>query len=152
MFRFGRRWSKMIDLKDMQNSFLLQWVSPLTSKEISEPWKMIPTSLFSCFGSNLICFYSNISSKSFKGLEKIKSEFWSDVLKTWLDNNNASNDTLFNPILWNNRHFQHYGKPLYFQQWITNNIIILQDMLLQNQCISYDRLCEKLERNPQTLL
>ena len=65
---------KMIDLKDMQTSFLLQWVSRLTSKEISDSWKMIPTSLFSCFGSNLICFYSNISSKSFKRRMRQRNE------------------------------------------------------------------------------
>ena len=143
---------KMIDLKELQTSFLLQWVSRLTSKEISDRWKMIPTSLFSCFGTTSVCFNSNVDSKVFKGLENIKSEFWSLVLKTWLDNNYVSNDTIFNPILWNNKQFLYNGKPLYFQQWAKKSILTIHDMLFQNHCISYERLCENLERSPQTLL
>ena len=64
----------MIDLKDMQAAFLLQWVLQVCKANSSDKWSLIPRG-FSCFGSNFECFHANVNSRKFKGLNLVKSYF-----------------------------------------------------------------------------
>ena len=77
----------MIDLKDMQAAFSLQWVLQVCKANNADKWSLFPRVLFSCFGSNFKCFHANVNSRKFKGLKLVKSYFWRTVLVNWLDNN-----------------------------------------------------------------
>ena len=57
---------KMIDVKQMQTSFLLQWVIRLTKYSSSDKATVIPRMIFSSHGKNFECLHSNVNSKSFK--------------------------------------------------------------------------------------
>lgn len=143
---------KMIDVRQMQTSFLLQWVTKLLSSVHTEKWSQIPNSVFSSFGTNYTIFHSNIQSKDFKGMSLIKSEFWSGVLKTWLDNNNFLLNTQINPLLWNNRFMMYNGKVLYFEEWAKKGLIKVHDVLNGHNFVSYENVCNLLGRTPNRIL
>ena len=75
----------MIDLKDMQVAFLLQWVLQVCKANNPDKWSLTPRVLFSCFGSNFECFHQISTAASFKGLNLVTSYFWRTVLVAWLD-------------------------------------------------------------------
>ena len=133
---------KMIDVKQMQTSFLLQWVIRLTKYSSSDKSTVIPRMIFSSHGKNFECLHSNVNSKSFKGLNHIKSKFWSTVLRTWLDNNTSSNDIKFNPMLWNNKYFVYGGNVLFFKDWAEKGIVRIEDVLYENQILTYQNICD----------
>ena len=69
----------MINVIEMQKSFLLNWARKLTrpnNNDIEEKWKCIPIDELSVLGNNLTCFNSNIESKHFKGINLINNTFW----------------------------------------------------------------------------
>ena len=66
---------RMIDVRQMQLSFLLQWAVRLCQAQRSEKWSWTPKMLFACLGSKNECFYSNVNSSMFKGLKLVKSHF-----------------------------------------------------------------------------
>ena len=74
----------MVDLKQMQAAFLLQW---LFQAQALDKWSHVPTNTFAPFGDKYLCFFLNLKSRAFKGLQMITSHFWNSVLKTWLDLN-----------------------------------------------------------------
>ena len=78
----------MINVDDLQKSFLLSWAKKKKKKMIEkgENWKQIPTEMMSSLGKNLCCFSSDLSVKYFKGLGLIKNTFWRKVLSCWMDN------------------------------------------------------------------
>ena len=75
----------MINVDDLQKSFLLSWAKTLMIEK-DEKWKQIPTEMMSRLGKSLCCFSSDLSVKYFKGLGLIKNTFWRKVLSCWLDN------------------------------------------------------------------
>ena len=130
---------KMIDIKQMQISFILQWVIRLTGNLGTNKCAIIPRMIFLSHGPNFECFRSNVNSKSFKGLDHIKSFFWSSVLKTWLDNNCTPSNTV-NQYLWNNKSFAYAGKTLYFRNWAEKGLTSLQDIIDQNEIMPYQSI------------
>ena len=77
----------MIDLKQMQTAFLLQWAGRLCQAQALDKWSHFPKNIFAPFGDKYLCFFSNLKSHSFKGLQLITSHFWNIVFKTCLDLN-----------------------------------------------------------------
>ena len=71
----------MIDLKQMQAAFLLQWVGRLFQAQALDKWSHIPKNIFAPFGDKYLCFFSNLKSRDFKGIQMITSHFWNSVLK-----------------------------------------------------------------------
>ena len=134
---------KMIDIKQMQISFILQWVMRLTGNLGSNKFVIIPRMIFSPHGPNFECFRSNVNSKLFKGLDNIKSLFWSIVLKTWLDNNCKTSNHI-NQSLWNNKSFTYTGKVLYFRNWAERGLTSLHDITDQNEILPYQSICDIL--------
>ena len=143
---------KMIDIKQMQLAFIMNWVIRLTKRESCEKSKDIPRLILSRHGKNFECFHANIGSKNFKGFDHIKSEFWSEVLRKWLDNNCFNNENEFNPMLWNNRNFVYGKNVLFFPEWAEKGIITIHDVLDQNQFISYDDICRILGNTANRIL
>ena len=80
----------MIDVRQMQLSFVLQWAVRLCQAQPSEKWSWTPKMLFARLGSKNECFYSNVNSSMFKGLKWLKSNFWQAVLRAWIDNNHVN--------------------------------------------------------------
>ena len=143
---------KMINLLQIQNAFVLQWVPRLYSSKTKHNWAKLPTLIFSSHGRNLECLHSNINSKKFKGLRLIKSSFWTDVLTTFLDNNDHSLNPEFNPMIWNNINFVYNGSVLFLSEWAKNGITKIHDLLSNQRCIPYERIVEKLGNSPGRLL
>ena len=77
----------MTDLKQMQAAFLPQWVGRLFQAQALDKWSHVPKNIFAPFGDKHLCFFSNLKSRAFKGLQMITSHVWNSVLKTWLDLN-----------------------------------------------------------------
>ena len=66
----------MIDLKQMQAAFLLQWVGRLFQTQALDKWSRVPKNIFAPFGDRYLCFFSNLKSLAFKGLQMITCHFW----------------------------------------------------------------------------
>lgn len=64
----------MINVHDMQTSFLLTWAAKLQQQK-HEPWTTIPLSLYQVLGRNLLCFKATTPLKLFQGIECIRSNF-----------------------------------------------------------------------------
>ena len=143
---------KMIDLRLMQTSFILQWATLLTSSEDIPRWKIIPKAIFLCHGPSFECFHSTVTSKRFKGIGNIKSAFWAEVLKTFLDCNTSPTNDKFNPMLWNNTNFMFNNNVMYFQEWAMKGIVNVHDMLHGDECKSYISVCETLGHSPNRIL
>ena len=118
----------IIDLKQMQTALLLQWAGRLCQAQALDKWSHVPKYIFAPFGDKYLCFFSNIKSHSFKGLQLITSHFWSTVLKTWVDFNRHDPSMPVSTLLWNNRHIKHQGSVLFFQDWITGKILYVRDI------------------------
>ena len=108
--------------------------------------------IFSPFGFNFQCFHANVNSKTFKGLHTIKSPFWSTVLFTWLDNNRMIDNNKCNPMLWNNKQFSYRGDILFFSDWASKGLISIDDIIVQNEILTYQRICELIGHNANRLL
>jgi len=143
---------KMIDIRTMQASFILQWVPRLTASDNMHYWKIIPKAVFSSHGRNFECFHSTVNFKNFKGALYIQSDFWLEVLKTFLNNNQHSIDKRRNPILWNNTNFVYNGNTLFFEDWARKGITSICDLIHNNECILFETISQILGNSPKTLL
>ena len=143
---------KMIDIRQMQAAFLLQWAVKLSKSKDSEKWSLIPSKLFLPLGINYTCFYSNTSSSDFKDLKKIPSQFWKTVLKTWLDLNKHDNKPPYSTLLWNNKFITYQGKVLYFSEWIQGKIVQISDVYGPNGILTYNEICDKIGHSPGRIL
>ena len=74
----------MINVHDMQASFVLAWATTLKQPG-NENWKLIPRTLFNLLGSDLACFQATAPPKHFLGIERIRSKFWQCSLVKWVD-------------------------------------------------------------------
>jgi len=142
----------MIDVRQMQVSFLLQWVVRCCNAQPHEKWSVLPTFLFSHLGLNNACFYSNVKSSTFRGFEYVKSFFWRTVLKTWLDNNRHNTDDSVCTLLWNNVNVMYAGNVLFFPDWIAGGYMHVNDVTDLNGFYSYKDICAVLGNSPSRIL
>ena len=124
----------MINIKDMQSSFLLSWAIKLM-KSTNEKWSIIPRFMYSYLGQDLVSFKSNLDNKTFIGIDHIRSEFWKTVLITWLNNkdklkvyNNESFKQYTDNCLWNNTNIRYRGNCLNFRDWSRSGINFIEDI------------------------
>ena len=143
---------KMIDLRVMQLSFILQWVSKLTSGNNMYNWKILARAIFDSHGPNLECLHSNVNTNKLKGIELIKSHFWRKVIAIFLDKNQHYRNEGLNPMLWNNTNFVYRGTVLFFEEWARKGIVKIHDLVSNNECIPYDRIKRILGEHPNRLL
>ena len=142
----------MISMRQLQTAALLQWVVRLKRQGNDERWKILPKNIFSSFGKDLVCFFSNVSSKCFKGMDLIQSTFWKTVLQTWLDVNKHKVDTPLLSLLWNNKHVTYQNNVLFFPDWIKGNIINAKDLYGLHGLLSFEDICNKIGRSPNRIL
>jgi hypothetical protein len=74
----------MVNIIDMQTSFLLAWISKL-QEETFDKWKCIPQNRLNKLGIKLVCLKASVQSSKLKGINYIHSSFWKQALTTWLD-------------------------------------------------------------------
>ena len=124
----------MINIKDMQNSFLLSWAIKLL-KSTNETWSNIPKFIFSKLGPDFISFRSNVNLKSYIGIDNVTSVFWKRVLSSWIENKEKlklfENDHFIqyiNSSLWNNKFVRYRGNCLYFKDWSKASINFITDI------------------------
>ena len=147
---------KMINVFDMQNSFLLSWASKLQN-EIDEKWKRIPIQTFSKLGKKLCCFSSNLDSKYFKGFSTVSNMFWKSVLKCWLDNNKEINTltctetNVVHQCIWNNENIRYKKQSLFFQDWINAGICFVYDVIENGNLKSLESMCEVVGQKPSRM-
>lgn len=143
----------MINVNDMQSSFLLSWAVGLRHSS-GQMWNAIPRFWLSKTGVNLSCFLSDVPSKSFIGLGNIKSMFWRHVLVAWLDNRQKIKTLVSeseNRCLWNNASIMYRHNPLFFRDWIEANLCFVSDVFVAGNVITYQRTLEILGHKPSRI-
>ncbi len=149
-FEFGGL--KMIDVRQMQTSFMLHWVVRLCRAGPDDKWSYIPQSHFTPLGQHA-CFYANVGRGGFKGLDEIKSVFWKEVLISWLNNNKFPLGTQWGcTLLWNNINVSCQGKVLFFKDWIKAGIMFVKDVYNNSEIVTFDRICQKVGYGPDRIL
>ena len=120
----------MINIIDFQKSFLIKWMKYLYMNKEAVVCN-IPQYYYNRVGNDLSVLQSNIPSKKFKGIELIKSSFWSSVLSCWLDFtydhqlylNDIHDNLLDDPeagirptsyVIWNNSSVTYRNNPLFY--------------------------------------
>ena len=142
----------MIDLKQVQAAFLLQWVGRLFQSQALDKWSHVPKNIFAPFGDKYLCFFSNLKSRDFKGLQMITSHFWNSVLKTWLDLNNHDPSMPVPTLLWNYSHIKYQGNVLMFTDWIIGKILYVKDIKGPSGFITFQDICNKIGNSPSRIL
>jgi exonuclease III len=124
----------MVDMVDIQKSFMLQWMYRL-HKDIDNNTFAIGKSLL-CKITNLKCLCEvNCNSSEFTGLDKIYNAFWKNVFITFLDNKNKIKADEVKPenverqLLFNNNLIRYKNSILNFPNWEKNGFMRLKDVL-----------------------
>ena len=137
----------MINIVDMQKSFQISWITKLLEGGF-DTVNIIPTYIFSKLGPNFISLKGTATIKSFIGLDKIKSHFWGNAMKVWIENREhlkimTDNSILKyrKEILWNNELIKYRGKCLYFEEWARKGIHYISDLKNNNHIITFDEVC-----------
>ena len=99
--------------------------------------------MFASFGDKYLCFFSNLKSRAFKGLQMITSHFWNSVLKTWLHLNYHDPSMPVPTLLWNNSHIKYQGNALMLTDWITWKILYVKDIKGPSGFITFQDICNK---------
>ena len=147
----------MIDIKKMQDSFLLKWADKLLvnkddTKDEIYSWKTIPILVFKPVGG-ISAFNSSVHSSKFKGLDLIKSLFWKRVLKIWL-HYNSSDDRQFSVChpIFNNSFVKFKNNTIFIERCIRKSMVLIKDFIENNEILKFDSFCEKFGLNAETHL
>ena len=146
----------MIDLIDMQNTFLLKWGMKLITQS-NKNWTAIPILFLRNVGWENV-FFSRINEKQFNGLESIKSDFWKDVIKNWIHLNQDNKFLDINTLrfedntIYNNEEIKFKGKTLYLEDAAIRGIGSVRDMLDSGNFISYEEFIYKTGLYPRAEL
>ena len=142
----------MIDVLKMQNSFLLKWADRLINDE-ETAWKIFPLTYFKEVGG-LAVFKSTVKGDNFKGLYLIKSPFWRNVLKVWLDHKNSSMDknvTIdINDPIFNNTAVMFKSKTIFIQSCIKKSMIFIKDFMINGEIISFEIFQDRFGKSAET--
>ena len=150
---------KMIDIVNIQDSYLLHWGERLLSEENSH-WTSIPLFFYQRIGGRL-AFESNACSAEFKGLDLVKSKFWRKVREKWLDtkNNNLDKNECLDRIetintgepLFNNVNIKFKGKVILKEKCIRKGIQRIKDVMINDRLISIQESSNIYGNFPDTL-
>ena len=142
----------MIDLKQMQASFLLKWVGRLFQAQVLDKWSHVPKNIFAPFGDKYLRCFLNLRSRAFKVLQVITSHFWNYVLKTWLHLNCHDPSMPVPTLLWNNSHIKYQGNALMFTDWIIGKIVYVKDIKGPSGVITFQDIFNKIGNSPNRIL
>ena len=144
----------MIDIFKMQHSFLLKWADRLIDDE-ETTWKIFPLIYFKDVGG-LTVFKSTVTGDNFKGFNLIKSPFWRNVLKVWLDYKNSSLDKNanieINDPIFNNAAVVFKSKTIFIQSCIKSSMILIKDFMINGEIISFEIFKDRFGQTAETQL
>ena len=112
-------------------------------------WAAYPLNFLKNVGGEKV-FMSNVGFKQFKGFESIKSNFWIEVLKIWLENEGAINILKFNENnakhrpLCNNKDIKYKNETLYLPEAMKRGIVSVEDVIESQNMITFDQYLYKL--------
>jgi hypothetical protein len=144
----------MINIIDMQHSFMLNWISQLNNDAESK-WKIIPTFYLNKVSTNLTCFNANGNAKDVLGLEKIKLCFWKKSFTRWVDfmNKYSPSPKDFNNFcLWNNKNILYRNKCLLLSKWTTANLNFVHQVWIDGDLLPFNRIMELVGDYPALML
>lgn len=136
----------MINIIDMQSSFTINWINQLI-KDSSAKWKYIPLSLFDHLGQSKTCFKASVTVNKVKGLEYIRSSFWKQAFKFWLQHKHLfikEHFSFSDIFLWNNKQITYKDTPLFFKRWIEKGINCARQIVENNEILSVEQIRETI--------
>ena len=139
---------KMINVFDMQHAFVVKWFQQIYNRRDSL-FSQIPLFLFDKVGADFSVLRSDVSSREFKGLGLIDSQFWRQALKTWIDYNceqTAQTDNYYDQIIWNNDKIRFKHNVLFWQDWCSKYPYV-GDLFVDDNFISLDQAKHSLGNN-----
>jgi hypothetical protein len=141
---------KMINIIDMQASFLLKWISEL-NKQGHEKWKYIPRFKLSHLGKNLLCLNATVNLNGLRGKNLIKSTFWENAINIWFENRHLFTKHIVefkHQTLWNNKYVTYRQKHLFIRKWIDANINRIEDVFQNDTFIPLQSISDKTGNYP----
>ena len=145
----------MINMFDLQKYFYLQWAGKLAGSTHEQNWDIIPWWHLGKLTKQANIFYINSKANKVNGLDKIDNDFWTEVLKTFLDSkaiirleevfqNNYQNQHIFN-----NELIKYKQKTLFFQKWQSKDIYQIKDIMhcTENRLLSLNEIIDKVGTN-----
>ena len=118
----------MISLKDQQQVMLIRWLQKGYIGTNQTQQKII-NNLFKEVGGVEYIINTFITSNLFKGLNMVKSYYWRNTIKTWVDLNSQNVQSLANVPLFNNKNILYKGHPIYIGRWIKMNCKYTHDFI-----------------------
>ena len=145
----------MFNINRAQESFHLQWAQKLM-KESESKWTILPKWFLKMVASDLGAFDINCSPKEAIGINEIKSDFWKNVIITYLKFKNSQQLTnmhssfLRKQPLWNNTRIRYKGKVLFFKRWKKAGLERIGDIIVNNEdrIMSMEELIHSMDSNP----
>ncbi len=147
----------MINILDMQDSFLIAWMNKLWCNRDSF-WAHVPLFYISQLGPDLAVLNSNIGIKEFRGLTVVKAHFWKSALISWLkyqkihECDEIQPNQVKNQNIWNNNIIRYQGKVLFFPEWINKGIINIGDLYVDDHIKTFAQMEQHLGTSPRLLL
>ena len=140
----------MINLVNFQKSFYLRWAELLLQNK-EEDWKCLAYIVFKNIGGT-IAFESNLKSKAFQGINRIKNSFWKQVLIDWL-NSKPDDSSILSPEspIFNNKNIKYKNKTLFFPQVLKIGMTKIKHFFTNDCIIPFTVFKERLS-SPDCLL
>ena len=139
---------KMINIFDMQHAFVIKWFQEIFNHKDSL-FSQIPQSLFDTLGDDFSVLKCTVSSKEFKGLGLITSQFWRQALKVWIDNNSDQAVPLnnyYDQVIWNNDRIRFKHNVLFWKSWC-NKFNYVGDLFVDDSFATLDQAKNSLGKN-----
>lgn len=140
---FNQGGLNMIDIKAMQNSFLIQWGQYYLSDE-ERDWKVFPDNFFSKVGG---AYAFEASVKDHISNSYITNMFWKKVLKTWIDAPMHETDeqgvVYLSDNVFNNANIVYKGKSIFSPKLIKLGIRYVCDVFRDDKIMTIEEIINK---------
>ena len=134
---------KMINIKNMRDSFLINWAITLLNNPNSYYMKLPNYFLQSNKGLE----YLRINPKKLPPMN-IKSFFWKKVVDIFHEHKNRRSQDTSNQYLWSNQNITYKNNELTITKWIQSGIKYTKDLLNGNNFAQYDEIANRVGRYP----
>ena len=139
----------MLDLKTFSRSLKFTWIQKYLNSKNNEKWKIFFDYHLSRYGGPFI-FSCNIRKEDIKYLE-ISNQFLNEILELWAEVHFIEKDCLDQNAkkkqsIWNNSYIRIGNKPVYYNNWIKNGILNIEQLLdTQDNPLKYEGFKEKFQ-------
>ena len=135
----------MINVEHQQKMFLVRWASKLLKEDNNHFWTLLAKKQISYFVNLTSTFNANVAPSQIRDLDKIKSVFWRQVLKTTIDLNASRQvEKVHTEPIWNNKNITYKGNPIYYQQWAKAGINHTQDMWSNGNILTFEEIEDRI--------